>query len=382
MSVMKKEINNNSTITSPEQFLEYFTLRNFDHGLNIEDLDVFSTPHSIEDDEITISSSGPFNNLNAKIVQIYKPHIGCPSCYGYLMERTLQNDPQTFDAATLHPSFFGYVTDRKLTQSRAMHQQRNFNIDVTPKLVLAAGKMVDCIVSSGVGNYLEFKCIDNIFYATGVSGTSSSPDMNNKISNNNKNNSTIQLWKIPSSKSDIFNTKLFNALEKRKLMKLIQDAIDYGKQYDDENIMCSDIMKLNEIDLAKGRSLHRPQNKVSTIKNILSDNSDNLKLQKFIDYMKNVDKFSHSLQQFVLHGLCLESSTDISAEEGLLALYRHINASGRYGTTSFLSTVYGTSEFSQAFCRLSAVWGGIFILQKEVIKLLRNKITQKVFGVL
>jgi len=37
---------------------------------------------------------------------------------------------------------------------------------------------------------------------------------------------------------------------------------------------------------------------------------------------------------------------------------------GKYGETAFLATYYGVSEICQAFCRLSAVYGGTFILRR------------------
>jgi RAB protein geranylgeranyltransferase component A len=69
------------------------------------------------------------------------------------------------------------------------------------------------------------------------------------------------------------------------------------------------------------------------------------------------------VQEFVTHALCLDARPACripSSDQGLDSLYRHVNASGRYGDTSFLIPVYGTSEFAQAFCRLSAVWVSVY----------------------
>ena len=69
---------------------------------------------------------------------------------------------------------------------------------------------------------------------------------------------------------------------------------------------------------------------------------------------------------FIMYGLSLEASKSCTSTDGLQGIYRHISSSGRYGNTSFLVPVYGTSEFAQAFCRLSAVWGGIFVLRESI----------------
>jgi RAB protein geranylgeranyltransferase component A len=42
-----------------------------------------------------------------------------------------------------------------------------------------------------------------------------------------------------------------------------------------------------------------------------------------------------------------------------------MQSSGRYGETPFLVCLYGFSEFCQAFCRLSAVYGGTYMLRSQ-----------------
>jgi hypothetical protein len=39
-----------------------------------------------------------------------------------------------------------------------------------------------------------------------------------------------------------------------------------------------------------------------------------------------------------------------------------MSSTGQYGTTPFLYPLYGTSELSQAFCRVCAVHGGVYVL--------------------
>ena len=37
------------------------------------------------------------------------------------------------------------------------------------------------------------------------------------------------IWSVPCSKGDVFNTKILDRLEKRLLMKFLQYVIDWGK---------------------------------------------------------------------------------------------------------------------------------------------------------
>jgi RAB protein geranylgeranyltransferase component A len=246
-----------------------------------------------------------------------------------------------------HPTFFGYQQDHKLTFPSLLNQSRSFNIDSLPKLLLSEGKMVDQIVASSVGNYMEFKSIDALYFLT--------------FEKKNDPSSALELQRLPGSKADIFNSKLISALEKRALMKVIQFAVDYGRRQEG-----LPVETLNENELARGRALLRPQNKDSS--KSLSPDAQTIEQQPekpFGEFLKETG-VPASMVPFVTFGLGLQSSASCPSTEGLLGIYRHISASGRYGNTSFLVPVYGTSEFAQAFCRLSAVWGGIFILRESV----------------
>ncbi|CAE7436725.1 CHML [Symbiodinium microadriaticum] len=264
---------------------------------------------------------------NTELVQIRRVTQGSPACYGYAMEKDMSSD--------------SYLRNHGMTLSRMVQHNRSFNIDSMPKLLLSAGKMVDLIVASGVGHYLEFKSVDSLFYI--MSGKDGSQ----------------QTHRVPSSKADIFNSKMFSALEKRMLMKLMQSAVDLGRQQEG-----LPVETLNETELAQGRALFRPQNKFAN-SGMLTGNMDANSDKLFRVFLKD-SSVHDSLVPFVTHGLSLEPSAECTSARALASLYRHINASGRFGSTSFLMPIYGTSEFTQAFCRLSAVWGGVFVLRESV----------------
>lgn len=61
---------------------------------------------------------------------------------------------------------------------------------------------------------------------------------------------------MPCSKADVFGTKLLTPLEKRRLMKFLLFASDWGLQRAGE-----DVLARNEAGLGRGRSLRRPQNR-------------------------------------------------------------------------------------------------------------------------
>ena len=61
-----------------------------------------------------------------------------------------------------------------------------------------------------------------------------------------------------------------------------------------------------------------------------------------------------------------EYGGEVSANDGMRLLCRHLGAIGRFGGTAFLLPLYGSGELCQAFCRLCAVNGGIYMLRTAV----------------
>jgi RAB protein geranylgeranyltransferase component A len=146
-----------------------------------------------------------------------------------------------------------------------------------------------------------------------------------------------QLQQVPCSKADVFKNKFISLIEKRQLMKFL-----------------TSITQPNEEELA---SLNQYTN------------------MPFIDFLQ-ARGLSHILQSFIIYTIALvdenQSTSDqkITTEIGLNLLKRFLASVGRYGNTPFLVSLYGTSELTQAFCRLSAVYGATYVLQltaKEIL---------------
>ena len=58
-----------------------------------------------------------------------------------------------------------------------------------------------------------------------------------------------------------------------------------------------------------------------------------------------------------------------SAADGVRLVCRHLRSLGVYGPTAYLESFYGCGELPQAFCRLCAVWGGTYMLQRSACAL-------------
>lgn len=99
-----------------------------------------------------------------------------------------------------------------------LNKSRSYNLDTTPKLLGTREDLVETLIRSGVGRYLEFKNVDDIF----IFGRNSRA-----------------LEKVPSSKEDIFTNKSVSLIEKRKLMKFLTFAMELNEE--ESNPLLQDI---------------------------------------------------------------------------------------------------------------------------------------------
>jgi RAB protein geranylgeranyltransferase component A len=241
-------------------------------------------------------------------------------------------------------------------QTILQHHSRSLALDITPSLVYAAGTAVDALIQSGVADYLEWKALEGLLYL---------------------NPQTQQLDKVPCNKNDIFSSPSLGPMDKRRLMKFLQLAMDYGiaQQVQEDEAVTS----LNERHLNQGRSLARPQNK--------SVQSSELKAleqcmeMSFASYLEEHQKLSPALISLVRFALALEKDQETSVREGMRQLCQHMGSLGRFGTTAFLVPLYGSGELAQAFCRSAAVYGATYMLRQAPLAVQTQEMNGRVKGV-
>ncbi|TNM84396.1 hypothetical protein fugu_008574 [Takifugu bimaculatus] len=83
-----------------------------------------------------------------------------------------------------------------------------------------------------------------------------------------------------------------------------------------------------------------------------------------------------NLEHFILHSIAMVTE-HTPTEEGLASTRNFLQCLGRYGNTPFLFPVYGLGEIPQCFCRMCAVFGGIYCLRHSVSCLLVDKDTNR-----
>jgi RAB protein geranylgeranyltransferase component A len=266
------------------------------------------------------------------------------------------------------------------------HQERRLALDVTPAFVLAAGRAVDGMLASGVAEYLEFQTVQGLVWLEDG-----------------------RLSRVPCTKNDVFSTKLLPPMDKRRLMKFMQLAMDYATQMSAAEELLKDsqqqqqqqqqkdsatatpntttspeteVQSLNERHLNQGRSLARPQNKAVATQDLQILQQCMEQEVSFDDFLKTHHKLSSDkLRSIVRYALAWDinqpssssaaaaagNSPSLSLSQGMSHLRHHLQALGRYGTTAFLVPMYGSGELSQAFCRSAAVFGATYLLRRAPI---------------
>ncbi|MGH0161141.1 UNVERIFIED_CONTAM: hypothetical protein FKN15_040726 [Acipenser sinensis] len=202
---------------------------------------------------------------------------------------------------------------KKITYSQIVKEGRRFNVDLTSKLLYAKGSLVDLLIKSNVSRYAEFKNATRILTY-----------QNGKVE------------QVPCSRADVFASKQLTVVEKRMLMKFLTFCMDY-QQHPEEYLDFKD--------------------------------------HTFVEFLK-MKKLTANLQHFIHHSISMVSETD-KTTEGLRATQNFLQCLGRYGNTPFLFPLYGNGEIPQCFCRMCAVFGGIYCLRHAVQCLVVDKETKR-----
>ncbi|XP_077024571.1 rab proteins geranylgeranyltransferase component A 2 [Tamandua tetradactyla] len=198
----------------------------------------------------------------------------------------------------------------RVTYSQIVKEGRRFNIDLVSKLLFSQGLLIDLLIKSNVSRYAEFKNVTRILaFREG------------------------KVEQVPCSRADVFNSKELTMVEKRMLMKFLTFCIDYEQHPDEYQAFtqCS-----------------------------------------FSEYLKT-KKLTPNLQHFVLHSIAMTSQSSCTTLDGLKATKNFLQCLGRFGNTPFLFPLYGQGEIPQCFCRMCAVFGGIYCLRHKVQCLVVDK---------
>ena len=198
---------------------------------------------------------------------------------------------------------------------------RLYSFDLNPKFIYAKSKSSAELIDSKASNYIEFNSVRKLFFM-----------FNDKFLN------------VPFSKSEIFISNDLDLLEKQKLlnfifsvMKLKNNNVDVNSTIDiKKDIELDDDYLFNEIK----------KNLNTNAKEFLHKNFN----QKIIDMIL-----------LILANQTINNQ-DMTVDQMCDQIYKFLISVQIYDNTPFLTPQYGSSEFTQAMSRLSAVHGSIFLI--------------------
>lgn len=223
-----------------------------------------------------------------------------------------------------------------------LDRSRRFNLDLTPRIILARGQLVDAMVRTNVHRYMEFTTLHHT-----TVGFRTPP--------------SISVQHVPSNKRDVFMCEWLTLREKRSLMHFLRFCMDYAFEMKNSKSGV-DVTRQNETMLQQQRSLARPQNKKSATK------SYDLNKYSNFEEMLEASNMSTKLRSIATYGLGFSNSS-LEPLETQLAMKRvcaYVSSLGKHGTTAFLISIYGSGEMPQSFCRLAAVNRALYKLREPV----------------
>lgn len=190
---------------------------------------------------------------------------------------------------------------------------RDYNVDMVPKFMMARGKLVKALIYTSVTKYLEFKAVDGSF-----------------VYNKGK------IYKVPATDMEALRSSLMGLFEKNRARQFFS----FVQNYEEDNPATHKGMDLTKLPMAGLYQYYNldPQT-IDFIGHALALHRDDYYLaEPALPTVLKIKLYHDSLMQY----------------EGL--------------TSPYIYPRYGLGELPQGFARLSAVYGGTYMLHRADAK--------------
>lgn len=193
----------------------------------------------------------------------------------------------------------------------ALGQNRDYNVDLIPKCIMACGKLVKMLLHTKVTRYLDFKSLDASYvYRNG------------------------KVYKVPATTSEAVSSSLLGLFEKRRFRNFLMYVAKYDASATDQ-----------QFDLTK-TTMHELY--------------EHFRLEK-------------ATREFVGHAMALrldDSYIGEPAHDTVEAIKLYCYSLDRYGKSPYIYPMYGLGGLPEGFSRLCAIHGGTFMLNRSIDKVL------------
>jgi len=191
----------------------------------------------------------------------------------------------------------------------------DWNIDLVPKLLMSNGELTNILVSTDVTRYIEFKQIAGSFVQQGAAAKAT-------------------VAKVPSDAGEALRSPLMGIFEKRRAKNFLQ----WVGSFDEKNPSTHNGLNLSQ----------------ATMRQVY-------------------DKYGlePSTRDFIGHSMALYTTDDYidqagQAKDAVERIRLYVNSMARYGKSPYIYPLYGLGELPQGFARLSAIYGGTYMLNTNI----------------
>ena len=211
----------------------------------------------------------------------------------------------------LQQLFDQYENGAKAPES--LGRPRDYNVDIIPKFIMSSGEMVKMLLHCNVNNYLQLRSIHGSYVFT-----------------------KGKVYKIPATVQETVTTPLMGLFEKSRFKGFLQ----YLQKYDEKNPATHNGRNLQKMTMA----------------------------QLFKDFKLDADTID-----FVGHTLALyreDSYLERPAIETVKKIVLYFESLSRFEKSPYIYPEYGLGELPQAFARMSALYGGTYMLRAKIQEIL------------
>lgn len=240
------------------------------------------------------------------------PHTSSPTDQPVILTDLPQHArlfPHGFNllVSTVHPSLLQHMS--------------NIHLDLTPRPTMAASPLIDLLTRTNIGHYVDFRPLSALYLDFSSPTSAPAP------------------CRVPATRADIFQHRQVTPIEKRLLARFVKSCLP------DDPITTPHATP----------SPHPPPSESSG--------------GTFDDAMTRA-RLTPTLKRFLTDAVLFRDAS-IPHSEGRTAIQRFHTSIRRFATpTPFLYPNHGGGELPQAFCRLSAVHGGTYVLRRGIAALL------------